>query len=605
SCSAAPYPGVLPGPECFRVNGADYRGDQNQTSVVNGKPCLYWNQTYQHIYNTIKYPGGEWGLGNHNYCRNPDGDVQPWCYVSENEEGIYWKYCSIPSCSMPGYVGCFLDSGNPPALSGSSGTSTKLTVQVCIRFCRKKGYKYAGVEAGYACFCGNDVDLSEEKRVSAVECDQVCFGKSSELCGGDGRIGIYDVSVGACQGNSSRTEGVIYSPNFPDDYGPDSNCSWTLRPPGSGQVELDFRLFEIRDRNDRVDIRDGRTKRVLATYNGYQRPSKSLVFLTDYLIVTFTSDQILHDQGFALIFKGLQDNSSQGDDVTGFAQLPPTMAERLNSSVSAGKVTSIAVAQWVRLRPNVMSPECTGAYRSPGPARRESGPARGLRVGRVARPGACASGEWPGPGPARRESGPARGLRVGRVAPARGLRVGRVAPARGLRVGRVARPGACASGEWPGPGPARRESGPARGLRVGRVARPGACASGEWPGPGPARRESGPARGLSRPTTWAMYAATAIFVAIAVVLLYHLRKRSCLFVQKKSSSGVLVIKRPKDRCQCPAGMTWSVTYRHTRVVLCSEGRGEDIGSKYGCFCEGYNNLSVTNQSSLKSLISTI
>lgn len=30
--------------------------------------------------------------------RNPDGDVSPWCYIAEHEDGIYWKYCEIPSC---------------------------------------------------------------------------------------------------------------------------------------------------------------------------------------------------------------------------------------------------------------------------------------------------------------------------------------------------------------------------------------------------------------------------------------------------------------------------------------------------------------------------
>uniref|UniRef100_A0A8C0GFL3 Kringle-containing protein marking the eye and the nose n=1 Tax=Chelonoidis abingdonii TaxID=106734 RepID=A0A8C0GFL3_CHEAB len=87
--------------ECFTVNGADYRGAQNHTSPDGrGQPCLYWNQTQKHAYNTAKYPNGEWGLGSHNACRNPDGDVQPWCYVLETEEGIYWKYCDIPSCHM-------------------------------------------------------------------------------------------------------------------------------------------------------------------------------------------------------------------------------------------------------------------------------------------------------------------------------------------------------------------------------------------------------------------------------------------------------------------------------------------------------------------------
>ncbi|ELR62936.1 Kremen protein 2 [Bos mutus] len=135
---------------------------------------------------------GRWGLGAHNFCRNPDGDVQPWCYVAETEEGIYWRYCDIPTCHMPGYLGCFVDSGAPPALSGPSGTSTKLTVQVCLRFCRMKGYQLAGVEAGYACFCGSESDLARGRPAPATDCDQICFGHPGQLCGGDGRLGIYE-----------------------------------------------------------------------------------------------------------------------------------------------------------------------------------------------------------------------------------------------------------------------------------------------------------------------------------------------------------------------------------------------------------------------------
>lgn len=56
-------------PECYTANGEDYRGFQNQTSLHGGKPCLFWNETFQHPYNTLKYPNGEGGLGSHNYCR--------------------------------------------------------------------------------------------------------------------------------------------------------------------------------------------------------------------------------------------------------------------------------------------------------------------------------------------------------------------------------------------------------------------------------------------------------------------------------------------------------------------------------------------------------
>lgn len=67
-CVCASPPGVHP--ECYTANGEDYRGVQNRTAGTgSGKACLYWNETFQHPYNTVKYPNGEGGLGPHNYCR--------------------------------------------------------------------------------------------------------------------------------------------------------------------------------------------------------------------------------------------------------------------------------------------------------------------------------------------------------------------------------------------------------------------------------------------------------------------------------------------------------------------------------------------------------
>lgn len=67
-CVCASPPGVRP--ECYTANGEDYRGVQNRTAGTgSGKACLYWNETFQHPYNTVKYPNGEGGLGPHNFCR--------------------------------------------------------------------------------------------------------------------------------------------------------------------------------------------------------------------------------------------------------------------------------------------------------------------------------------------------------------------------------------------------------------------------------------------------------------------------------------------------------------------------------------------------------
>ncbi|XDB64181.1 hypothetical protein AB1E18_017495 [Capra hircus] len=323
--------------ECFQVNGADYRGHQNRTGPRGaGRPCLYWDQTQQHSYSSASDPQGRWGLGAHNFCRNPDGDVQPWCYVAETEEGIYWRYCDIPTCHMPGYLGCFVDSGAPPALSGPSGTSTKLTVQVCLRFCRMKGYQLAGVEAGYACFCGSESDLARGRPAPATDCDQICFGHPGQLCGGDGRLGIYEVSVGSCQGNWTAPQGVIYSPDFPDEYGPDRNCSWVLAPPGAA-LELAFRLFELADPRDRLELRDATSGSLLRAFDGARPPPPGPLRLrAAALRLTFRSDARGHAQGFALTFQGLQDADADPAPLEGSTQTPAAPLDGANVSCSPG-----------------------------------------------------------------------------------------------------------------------------------------------------------------------------------------------------------------------------------------------------------------------------
>lgn len=72
-------------------NGVDYRGYQDTT--VSGKKCQKWTEQAPHKHDNTpsKQPGK--GLGNHNYCRNPNNEKSIWCYT--NDPNKEWEYCDI------------------------------------------------------------------------------------------------------------------------------------------------------------------------------------------------------------------------------------------------------------------------------------------------------------------------------------------------------------------------------------------------------------------------------------------------------------------------------------------------------------------------------
>ena len=63
-----------------------YRGCQAQTR--SGKTCQSWDSQTPHGH---KIEVGKKGVGDHNYCRNPDGEDTIWCYTTDPEKR--WEYC--------------------------------------------------------------------------------------------------------------------------------------------------------------------------------------------------------------------------------------------------------------------------------------------------------------------------------------------------------------------------------------------------------------------------------------------------------------------------------------------------------------------------------
>ncbi|XP_015982875.2 tissue-type plasminogen activator isoform X2 [Rousettus aegyptiacus] len=95
---------------CYKDQGVTYRG--TWSTAKSGAECVNWNSSVlaRKLYNGQRSDAISLGLGNHNYCRNPDEDSKPWCYVFK--AGQYTsEFCSVPACSKEKNGDCYFGKG--------------------------------------------------------------------------------------------------------------------------------------------------------------------------------------------------------------------------------------------------------------------------------------------------------------------------------------------------------------------------------------------------------------------------------------------------------------------------------------------------------------
>ena len=81
--------------DCYTGSGHKYRGQVNVTST--NMACINWLDKPD--VDMPEHDKEAYGIGNHNYCRNPDPSPDsktPWCYVSPKTYG----YCAVEACKL-------------------------------------------------------------------------------------------------------------------------------------------------------------------------------------------------------------------------------------------------------------------------------------------------------------------------------------------------------------------------------------------------------------------------------------------------------------------------------------------------------------------------
>lgn len=110
-----------------------------------------------------------------------------------------------------------------------------------------------------------------------------------------------------CGGDINLEEGQLQSPNYPDDYRPNKECTWRVTVPDNYQVALKFQSFEIENHDncvyDYLEIRDGlgADDPLVGKFCGYKVP-EDIKSTGNKLLVKFVSDGSVQKAGFAASF---------------------------------------------------------------------------------------------------------------------------------------------------------------------------------------------------------------------------------------------------------------------------------------------------------------
>ena len=147
--------------------------------------------------------------------------------------------CAAPAQSVQDAkaLGCFADNrdGDPQGvrgrdLDGAAFRDPSMTVARCLDLCRAQGFRYAGLQDGSACFCGNGYGRYGS---GGAVCETACAGDPALTCGGEWANSVWDLQQGAPAPSTGPTAGQapwlgLQIQNVPDDIAASSGLGAPL-----------------------------------------------------------------------------------------------------------------------------------------------------------------------------------------------------------------------------------------------------------------------------------------------------------------------------------------------------------------------------------------
>lgn len=98
---------------------------------------------------------------------------------------------TLPAGWSTASTACVAEGTNGRALTGAATSAKDMTPAKCSTFCANGGFKYAGVEYGSECYCGNSFSNGASLNTASNQCNMACSGNIDTMCGGPGAMNVF------------------------------------------------------------------------------------------------------------------------------------------------------------------------------------------------------------------------------------------------------------------------------------------------------------------------------------------------------------------------------------------------------------------------------